>query len=287
MPLPLTISLGGIPISLTPDQATGEYDFVKRAIEFYTNAAPEVKLKIHCGWFPDLHEIPVAFETNHGWQLLQGNGKKVIKVRTAFQDPYLVGVFSVNFRSGDIYVAASEGFSDRYIFPLNYPLGELYMVNLLGTGLGMLFHAAGVIYQGQGYLFTGHGGAGKTTTSRLWRAYPDVRVVNDDKVIVRKEADGFRLYGTPWHGEGGMALPDSAPLKRVFILKQAAQNTTTPLQPIQAVSGLLTRAFIPLWDAEKMTNTLEFLDELCQAIPCQELGFLPDSSVVDIVRNLP
>jgi hypothetical protein len=228
----------------------------------------------------------VSFETHQSWQLLQVDGKWVIKVRSPDLDPYQIGVFPSDFRSGDIYVAANERTPHRYIFPLSYPLGELYMMNLLGTGLGMLFHATGVIDRGKGYLFTGHGGAGKTTIARLWEALPDVRVVNDDKVIVREEAGEFRLYGTPWHGDGGMALPDSAPLAKVFILKQATQNSYASLPPVQAAGDLLARLFVPLWDAEKIANTLRILDKLCQDIPCHELGFLPDSSIVDFVRNL-
>ena len=30
-----------------------------------------------------------------------------------------------------------------------------------------------------------------------------------------------------------------------------------------------------------MTFTLQFLDELCQAVPCYELGFVPDQSAVE------
>ena len=281
------LCLGGVSISLIPDQVAGEYEYIKRAIDFRSPAATEIFLQIHCGWFPELGDAQVAFETDKGWQLLQAGEKWAIKVCSATQDPFQLGVFPADFRSGDIYVAPSEQTPNRYVFPLSYPLGELYIMNLLGTGLGMLFHAAGVIHQGQGYLFTGNGGAGKTTTARLWEAVPGVQVVNDDKVIVRKEAGQFRLYGTPWHGEGGMALPNSAPLSRVFILKQAAKNEAAPLQPAQAVSSLLARAFIPLWDADKIAFTLKFLDELCQAVPCQELGFLPDSSAVDFVRGLP
>ena len=82
-----------------------------------------------------------------------------------------------------------------------------------------------------------------------------------------------------------MALPDSAPLARVFFLKHGEQNSLKPLTPIQAVIELLGRSFIPLWDTAKMDFTLKFLDEMCQAVPCHELRFLPDSSVVDFILN--
>jgi hypothetical protein len=287
MPALFTLSLGSIPISLIPDVTVGEYDLVKRSIDFCSPAVPKISLQVHCGWFPELAENTAVYETQQGWQLFHSAGKAIIKTRTAALDPCLMGVFAADFRSGDIYTASSEENSHHYIFPLGYPLGELYMMNLLGAGLGMLFHASGVIDQGRGYLFTGHGRAGKTTTARLWQGLPGVQVVNDDKVIVRQEAGEFRLYGTPWHGEGGMALPDSAPLKRIFILKQAAQNYLAPLRPVQAAGMLLARTFVPLWDADKIDFSLKFLDELCQAVPCQELGFVPDSSAVDFVRNLP
>lgn len=287
MPESFNLSLGGIPLALVPDRITGEYEAVKRAVEFRSSAAPEVTLQVHCGWFPELGDAPVVFETGHAWQLLHMGDQWVIKVGSHDLDPYQIGVFPPDFRAGEIYVARAPGDPERYIFPMSYPMGELFVMNLLGTGVGMLFHATGVIYQGKGYLFTGHGGAGKTTTARLWEKLPGALVVNDDKVIICQEADGFRLYGTPWHGEGGMAFPDSAPLSRVFILKQATQNYAAPIQPAQAAGMLLARTFSPLWDADKVAFHLKFLDDLCLAVPCMELGFLPESSAVDFVRNLP
>ena len=272
---------------MIPDQIAGEYELIKRASDFVSLIEPEIILHVHCGWFPELPPAAVAFETVVAWQMLQADEKWVINLNPKAHNPKLLGVFSTDFRAGDIYTAQVEAAADRYFFPLASPLGELYMMNLLGTGLGMLFHASGVIYQEKGYLFTGHGGAGKTTMARLWDGLPGVKVVNDDKVILRKEAGGFRLYGTPWHGEGGMALPDSAPVNRIFVLKQANRNSVAPLRPGKAASRLLARAFVPLWDREKIAFTLKLLDELCQAIPCQELGFLPDPSAVDFVRNLP
>lgn len=286
MPEPFNLSLGGIPISLIPDRADGEYELVKRAVEFRSPTESEITLQVGCGWFPELTIPKICFETDLGWQMLQADGKYIIRVRSAEQDPYQLGIFPGDFRSGEIFIAPSQDAPGHYIFPLSYPMGELFMMNLLGTGLGMLFHACGVIYQGKGYLFTGHGGAGKTTTARLWEGIAGAKVVNDDKVIIRQEAGEFRLYGTPWHGEGGMVLPDSAPLHRIFILKQAEQNTVISLHPVQAAGMLLARSFVPLWDADKIEFSLKFLDELCQAVPCQEFGFLPDLSAVQFAQGL-
>ena len=286
VPAPFSLSLGGISISLIPDRVSGEYISVDRAVDFQSDATPEIVLQVHSDGFLDLSQQQIAFQTAQGWQLFYLEGKSVLNVRSPSLDPLLIGVFQPDFRSGDFYQTTLLEKPGFFKFPLSYPMGELYMMNLLGTGLGMLFHASGVIDQGKGYLFTGNGGAGKTTTSRLWQQLPGVKVVNDDKVIVRQTNGEYRMFGTPWPGEGGMALPDSAPLSQIFLLKQAKQNSLRSLSPIEAASGLFGRAFIPLWDEGMIANTLKFLDGLCQAVPCHELNFVPDASAVEMVRKI-
>jgi hypothetical protein len=160
------------------------------------------------------------------------------------------------------------------------------MINLLGTGYGILLHSCGVIDGESGIVFAGIGTAGKTTTARLWNGLAGVRVLNDDHTILRKIDGQFRVYGTPWHGRGGFALSDDAPLKKVFILKHAESNRAVLLSPAQAAASLLVRCFAPLWSAPAMDYTLQFLDELCQTVPCYELGFVPDQSAVEYVRCL-
>lgn len=83
-----------------------------------------------------------------------------------------------------------------------------------------------------------------------------------------------------------MALAEDAPLRRIFILRQAPSNQAVRISPTQAAAALLVRSFPALWSAPAMDFTLSFLSELCQAIPCYELGFVPDQSAVEYVRCL-
>jgi hypothetical protein len=200
--------------------------------------------------------------------------------------PYLVGSFNPDFHSGEIFTSESDQEPGKFIFPISYPLGELLMTNLLGTGYGIMVHSCGVIDAERGIVFAGIGTAGKTTTARLWNGLPGVRVLNDDHTILRKMNGQFRVYGTPWHGQGGMALAEDAPLKKIFVLEQDLSNQAVRLSPVQAAAALLVRTFAPLWSATAMAFTLQFLDELCQAVPCYKLGFIPDQSAVEYVRCL-
>jgi len=226
------------------------------------------------------------FETGRGWRLYQDNNRWLIWVQTRNLNPYLVGSFSSDFYTGEIFTADSHQEPGKKIFPLSFPLGELLLINLLASGYGIMLHSCGVIDGVNGIVFAGIGTAGKSTTARLWNDLPNVRVLNDDHTIIRKVDGEFRVFGTPWHGQGGMALAADAPLKKIFILKHAATNRAVHLSPAQAATALLVRTFAPLWSASGMKNTLEFLDELCQTVPCYELGFVPDQTAVEYVRCL-
>ena len=217
---------------------------------------------------------------------IKTNGRWVIWVHSRNHIPYLAGYFNSDFHSGEIFTSESEQQPGKFIFPISYPMGELLMTNLLGTGYGIMLHSCGVIDGESGIAFAGIGTAGKTTTARLWDGLAGVRVLNDDRTILRKVDGQFRVYGTPWHGVGGMALAEDAPLKRIFILKHALSNQAVHLSPVRAVADLLVRTFAPLWSAQAMAFTLQFLDELCQTVPCYELGFVPDQSAVEYVRCL-
>ncbi len=287
MPEPLSFRIGGISIALSAEPSNGAYARMRRFGDFICEGPADIHLSARCGSPPPPLTGRQVFESGQGWRLFQDGERRMLHVRSADQDPYQLGIFTPDFRMGEIYVPRLPGQVDEYIFPLGYPLGELFMVNVLGSGLGILQHACGVVDQGEGMVFTGISSAGKTTTARLWQGLPGVSVLNDDRVILRKVDGNFRVFGTPWHGQGGMALPLDAPLKRIFILKHAPENVATRLSVMQAVSMLLVRCFAPLWDPQAMQFTLQLLEEMCQSVPCYELGFVPDSQVVDFVRCLP
>jgi hypothetical protein len=286
MPEVCSLRIGDISVALIPDMLDGSYDTPPKFSGFQVEGPADISLKIHFNQSPDVPAGDLVFDSGHGWRQSSVQDSYVLRVSSAYRDPRLVGVFSKDFRSGAIYTGVSETNPDQFIFPFTFPLGEIYMTNLLGTGLGVMLHSCGVIRQGSGLVFAGVGGAGKSTTSRLWQKQSTARVVNDDRVIIRRIGRQFRLYGTPWHGEGGMALPEDAPLKRIFIIKHASSNQLIPLTPAQAVHGLLARSFSPFWSTAGLKFTLQFLAELCQEIPCFEFGFLPDQSAVDFICNL-
>jgi hypothetical protein len=224
------------------------------------------------------------FDVKELWSLGYWRDQTVIK-RYAQGQLLEVVLLGPDMRSGEVYRVGEElTGSGRFSHPLIYPLDMLIYVNLLSQGRGALFHAAGVIDQGAGRIFIGHSAAGKSTISRLWQARDGVTLLNDDRILARQHAGRFCMYGTPWHGEIGIVAPQSSPIEGIYLLKHADHNRLSPLRPAQAVAQILSCTITTFWDARGMEFTIRFLDELVQKVPCFELGFVPDSSVVDFLQ---
>jgi len=91
----------------------------------------------------------------------------------------------------------------------------------------------------------------------------------------------MRMYGTPWHGEAMFALPNSAPLTRIFILEHGQGNVITRLTRSQAVGELFARSFVPFHRHEYVDSALSFLEQLADSVPCYRYSFEPDQRAVD------
>lgn len=58
-------------------------------------------------------------------------------------------------------------------------------------------HSSLISYQGNGILFLGPSGIGKTTQAELWSKYRDALIINGDIVFVQETPDAFLGWGTP------------------------------------------------------------------------------------------
>jgi hypothetical protein len=200
--------------------------------------------------------------------------------------PYKAAWFDPTFSRGHIVLNRSLLRTDDEIFPLEYPIDELAMMHRLALGEGVELHALGLADRdGSGYLFVGHSGAGKSTTARLWMAEEGVRLLSDDRIILRKHDGDFWMYGTPWHGDAGVASQGRALLSSIFLLEQFPQNEIIPIFPPQAAAELFARAFVPHYLGDGIDFTLGFLKSVAQTVSCSTLRFTPTKSAVEAIRH--
>jgi len=158
----------------------------------------------------------------------------------------------------------------------------LVLVNFLSLGRGVDLHACGVKMGNQGILFSGVSGAGKSTIAEFWKKQ-DVDLLSDDRIIVRKVDGEFLMYGTPWHGDAKVSVPDKAPLKTIYFLKQSKENQAVQLNIPESTFRLIVRCFPTYYSKEGMGYTLGLVSDIVEKVPCYELQFTPDERAIDTV----
>ncbi|MCU1228816.1 MAG: hypothetical protein JWO97_1700 [Acidobacteria bacterium] len=228
----------------------------------------------------------LLFESGGVWRLYaDGDGYRIECHSAMFGDaPYKIALLNSSFTSGRILLRADADLPTMH--PLDYPLDEVLVANLLGRGRGVELHGCGVIDRdGRGHLFVGQSGAGKTTTGKVWLRESGIDIVSDDRVIVRDVDGVLRMFGTPWHGEAELSSASIAPLVGVYILRQAPLTELEALAPATASAMLFGCTFPPFYDPAALAFTIEFLADICARVPVRLLRFTPDESVVAAVRR--
>lgn len=226
------------------------------------------------------------FDTGSVWRLEEVGENRLLTFRSPIfgRNPYLAVEFDREYTRGrgetlvgGPILAAGE------LHPFVYPFDEVVFLARLSRGRGVLVHACGLVIEGRGFLFLGTSGAGKSTTARLWKERGGVTILSDDRIVIRPDGDGFRIFGTPWHGEAGWETPASARLESVFILEQAARNQIVDLSQAQAVAQMMVRAFPAMWDQQGLEFAVRFLSDMAARVPVSKLQFLPETSAVEYV----
>ena len=246
--------------------------------------------RVSAAW-SDLSQMSLGqkvFDSDAVWKLYRCNGSHLFSFTSSVfgSVPYKVASFDPSFTSGKVYLHQQYFESEPVLYPLEYPLAELWMVNLLAQGRGAEVHSCGLVNaQGEGHLFVGQSGAGKSTMARLWQSQPGIQILSDDRIVLRKIGQELWMYGTPWHGEAGFGSANRAPLTRIYFLQHGQKNELLPQRPAQAIGHLFTCSFPPCYNPEAVDFTLGFFEEVVQAVPCFALRFLCDETVVEFIQE--
>ncbi len=143
-----------------------------------------------------------------------------------------------------------------------------------------LVHGAVVECNSHGIIFAAKRGVGKSTHVELLRKYygDEIRVVNGDKPIVRREGNLFVAYGTPWRGKEGFGENSSVKVDRICFIERG-NNTMRRVEPDEAAKRLSGQTVYPAdrkFDDVFARNMADFLRsvKLC----CASVDMTPDAA---------
>jgi len=283
--------MGGITACITADEDLQRIVADTVYGQFFSEQRPQVSICLHGregikqqtdeqGLKP---EFSFAHFQRHVWQAA---GKQVLSIRsgTALAPFHLYTIFDNDFRTGEVYSAPSTG-ANTLLYHVGHFWFSMLLANFLGRQRGMLLHACGVSVAERGLVFAGPSGSGKSTMARLWHNLPGARVLNDDMLAIRKLDGRYRLYGLPWSGNKEWVSATDVPLDSIFFIQPAPRNRHTVKGETHAAKDLLLQPFLGLCDRIALEGVLDLVSALAQDVPCYELGFTPDRSVVDYIRD--
>lgn len=149
---------------------------------------------------------------------------------------------------------------------------------------GVMLHASAVRYEGWGYAFAGRSGAGKSTVARLLSGVTEV--LSDELIAVRRTANGWHVFGTPFWGDFARAGANlSAPLRGVYLLRHAKQHQLERLSRRDALAAILQCSLQFAEGAEVAEWMLNVVSALARDVPVYRLHFLPDRGFWEMVAS--
>lgn len=257
-----------------------------------------VDLEIIAGEVPRPDLLTPIFDTGGAWSMLSDERRCVFRLqpRGNGAKPLWSLTTDREFRRGRVYCSdAMLADSGKAILARNliqYPLDQLLFIHAAAArSRAMLVHAAAGIIGGRGVLFAGPSGSGKSTISRLLLESRSMRFLSDDRVAIRRFGARLSVYGTPWPGDAGAAVNESAPLDAVCFLRQANSTGLRRLAPAETLERLLPVVSVPWYQPDLAEQPLELCAYVLENYPIFELSFRPDArelgNALDALADTP
>jgi hypothetical protein len=106
-------------------------------------------------------------------------------------------------------------------------------------------------------------------------------MLSDDRIVIVKNDHDFLMFGTPWPGNAGIAVNDSASLHGIFFLRHSDRNRINKLCPRDIMANLFKVASLPWYDNKDLQKSFDFCEDLLQKIKIYELNFRPGPEITD------
>lgn len=199
---------------------------------------------------------------------------------------FQAALFSEDHARGEIFHPDPKIFQIGNLTSLSlFPTDQIFLARVLTEYQACYLHGAGMIFGDRGLLFAGHSEAGKSTITHLLRE--EGEILCDDRVIVRRHPEGFRVHGTWSHGDIPDVSSASALLKAILFLEQAPENKLVPLPDRKEVFRRLVFLVIrPLVTGDWWEKQLSLLERIIQEVPAYILKFRKDKGVREVLQEI-
>ncbi len=224
------------------------------------------------------------------WAIYKNNGSWIylgISPQPEDKSLHRVATFNADHTRAEIFNDQKEKiFLKGNLHSLTmFPSDQILIARILADRQGFYLHSSGVIFEGKGLLFVGHSEAGKSTMVKSLMGKAEI--LCDDRMILRRNGRGFRIYGTWSHGEVPDVSSNSAPLKALLFLEKAPETRLIPIaDPREKVKRILACLIRPFVTADWWEKTLTLVEETADKVPCYILRCDKSGGAVEVLKKL-
>ncbi|MEN5194464.1 hypothetical protein [Sphingobacterium faecium] len=188
-----------------------------------------------------------------------------------------------NFAQSTIYIPQSSAYEQSTVicWMLMMLFGQAALLHEV-----IMIHGSVINLNGQGIVFLGKSGTGKSTHSRLWLSHiPETSLLNDDNPAIRIKEDGVLIYGTPWSGKTPCYKNESIVLKAFVRLQQAPENKFDLMPGIKGFIAVLPSCTAIRWNKDLFAEMNTTLEKVISKVQVGFLKCLPDQAAAELCHE--
>ncbi|MBT3209662.1 MAG: hypothetical protein HN704_05215 [Bacteroidetes bacterium] len=217
--------------------------------------------------------------SSHLWSIRKFKNKYIVlsSSLSSLDSPNLALCFDLKSENWNIY-------SDQQISKINpfeYPMLPLILYYLTLKNDAIMIHASGIKFGENGMLFSGFSGAGKSTIAKICENN-SAKIIHDDRLIIRKIENKYCIFNTPVYEND---YSKKVVLNNIFLIYHNKQNVSKKLMGVEAITRFMAFCIQHNYDEKIINKMLNVISDITNKIPIHELGFLPDSSVIQYLKE--
>lgn len=184
-----------------------------------------------------------------------------------------------DFSSSNVYLT---GRHELWNMGVKNSLMVMYAFAASGSDT-LLMHSSVVMNSGNGYLFLGKSGTGKSTHTRLWlENIPGSELMNDDNPVVRVIDGAVRVYGSPWSGKTPCYRNIDVPVGAFVMLEQKPYNRIARMNVIESFAAMISSCSSIKWDKRIYDSICSTIGSVLEKVPVYKLECLPDREAAEL-----